>query len=305
MKNIYKIKCSKCGKIFEIECTEKAYENHKYKKFCSLKCANSRIHSKETKDKISNALKGKSHNKKYVMHNNQLVIINKCKICGKEYIANTRSKFCSDTCKHLNNFIPTLVKYFLFDKRCIGTENVFVEIERIRNELYDLYWNQNLNGADIAKIYNYPSCCNITGKIFKYLDIPSRNLSETNILNYLNGKLKPRVSVKYKQGWYKTWNNKEIYLHSSYEFDYANELDEKKINYDVECLRIKYFDTQHNVYRCAIPDFYLIDENMIVEIKSSYTLDIQEMKDKVKAYKDLGYNFKLILNHEEVDLEKI
>jgi len=41
---------------------------------------------------------------------------------------------------------------------------------------------------------------------------------------------------------------------------------------------------------------------MIVEIKSEYTLDIQEMKDKVKAYKELGYNFKLILNNEEVDL---
>ena len=26
------------------------------------------------------------------------------------------------------------------------------------------------------------------------------------------------------------------------------------------------------------------------------------MKDKVKAYKDLGYNFKLILEHKETDL---
>ena len=28
----------------------------------------------------------------------------------------------------------------------------------------------------------------------------------------------------------------------------------------------------------------------------------EAMKDKVKAYKDLGYNFKLVLNHNETDL---
>jgi hypothetical protein len=41
---------------------------------------------------------------------------------------------------------------------------------------------------------------------------------------------------------------------------------------------------------------------MIVEIKSDWTLDIQEMRDKMKAYKDLGYNFKLICNHNEMVL---
>ena len=47
------------------------------------------------------------------------------------------------------------------------------------------------------------------------------------------------------------------------------------------------------------------DLNTIVEIKSNYTLDIQEMKDKVKEYKNLGYNFKLILEHQEVDLNTL
>ena len=62
---------------------------------------------------------------------------------------------------------------------------------------------------------------------------------------------------------------------------------------------IKYFNTNLNEYHCAIPDFYLPETNTIVEIKSNWTLDIQEMKDKVKAYKDLGYNFKLILEHKD------
>ena len=41
---------------------------------------------------------------------------------------------------------------------------------------------------------------------------------------------------------------------------------------------------------------------MIVEIKSSWTLDKQNMIDKMKAYKELGYNFKLICDHKEINL---
>lgn len=41
---------------------------------------------------------------------------------------------------------------------------------------------------------------------------------------------------------------------------------------------------------------------MIIEIKSSWTLDKQNMKDKMKAYKELGYNFKLICDHKEIEI---
>ena len=91
-------------------------------------------------------------------------------------------------------------------------------------------------------------------------------------------------------------------MHSSYELDYAKELDEHQIDYEVEYLRIKYWDSQKQEYRCAIPDFYLIGDNTIVEIKSSWTLDKQNMKDKMKAYKELGYNFKLICDHQEIEI---
>lgn len=297
----YKVKCVKCGKFFEIECAEKDFIKGKYKKCCSSECAHKRIQSEETKRKIGEALRKRQH----IIKDDNILYVHKCKICGKEYANKSRTKFCSEKCKHINNFLPTLIKYFSFNKECLGTCYVFDEIDRIKNELIDLYWNKSLNGNDIAKIYNYPSCCNITGKIFKYLNIPVRSLSETNILNYLNGKLKTTVHPKYKQGWHTAWNGKEVYLHSSYEFDYANELDKNKINYDVECLRLKYFNTEKNSYCCAIPDFYLIDSNTIVEIKSTFTLNVQEMKDKFFAYKKQGYDCKLIVNHQEVNLEDL
>ena len=106
----------------------------------------------------------------------------------------------------------------------------------------------------------------------------------------------------YKDCWHITWNNKEVYLRSSYELDYAKELDKQQIDYEVEFKYIKYWDSQKQEYRCAIPDFYIPKDNMIVEIKSSYTLNKQNMKDKMKAYKELGYNFKLICDHKELKI---
>ena len=106
----------------------------------------------------------------------------------------------------------------------------------------------------------------------------------------------------YKTGFHITWDNKKVWYRSSYELDYAKELDEKKIKYELETLRIWYFDTQKCIDRTAIPDFYLPETNTIVEIKSSYTYDKQNMDDKIKAYKKYGYNFKLILDHKEVSI---
>ena len=44
---------------------------------------------------------------------------------------------------------------------------------------------------------------------------------------------------------------------------------------------------------------YVPSLNMIVEIKSSYTLDLQNIKDKFKAYRKLGFETKLIVDKKE------
>jgi hypothetical protein len=48
-----------------------------------------------------------------------------------------------------------------------------------------------------------------------------------------------------------------------------------------------------------IVDIFIPCENLITEIKSSFTLNMQNMKDKVKAYKEKGYNFKLMLDKQD------
>lgn len=286
----FEVECKKCGKIFFVECTEKEFNRGKYKKCCSVKCSHTRVLSQETKNKISSSLKKDK--------------IITCKVCGKVIVnASKNKKCCSQECKHLSQIIPTLNKYFGLDISSVGTEKVFEEVYKIKVRLTKEYWEDNLTGIELGEKYNYPSPCNITGKIFKYLDIPTRSCKDTVKLNMLNGKITPQTKhLYYKQGWHTTWDNKEVYLRSSYEFDYAKKLDEEHIEYYVEHLRIKYWDSQRSEFRCAIPDFYLPLHNEIVEIKSKWTLDEVEMKDKIQEYKKLGYNVKVICDNKEMIL---
>ena len=278
--------CSVCARSYSTKFVSK---DKKKKAFCKVcgKEIEINLHSDSTNVKCEEC-------KKYIKRI--------CKVCGREY--NKHDGCSNDFChKHNLQQLRTLIKYFGFDKLKLGTIEVELEFNRIRNILYDMYWNKKMSGQDIAKYFNYPSAANITGKIFKYLNIPCRSFKDCSINAWLQGNNCVSDSTNnYKCGWHTAWNNKEVYLRSSYEFDYANILDKQQIEYDVECLHIKYLSTKDNEYHCAIPDFYLKDTNTIIEIKSNYTLDIQNMKDKFKAYKEQGYNCKLILEHEEIDL---
>ena len=141
--------------------------------------------------------------------------------------------------------------------------------------------------------------------IIKAFKIPHRSFSAAATNAYLQGKGMQEVYNQYKTEHHLTWEGNTVFLRSSYESDYANILDQKHIKYEVEKIRIKYLSTQTNNYQCAIPDFYLPETNELVEIKSCYTLDVQNMLDKFKAYKAYGYVPKLILEHQEVDLYEI
>jgi hypothetical protein len=101
-------------------------------------------------------------------------------------------------------------------------------------------------------------------------------------------------------GWHTTWDGKRFYYRSNYELDYMTQLDEQKVPYEVESLRIKYWNTKEQRFRHAIPDIFIPSTNTIIEIKSKNTLDQQEMEDKKKAYFSLGYSFKLILDRREI-----
>ena len=234
--------------------------------------------------------------------------MNKCKFCGKEFdpIQSKSKSYCCR--KHLvicSYKLKTLIKYFGFDESLIGTIHAIEEYERIRQMLYNLYWVEHKSSREIAEMFNYNSHIeNITNKVFKMLDIPKKTVSQAVKENYLHGQI-PSTSNIYVHGYHTTWNNKKVFLRSSYEFEYAKILDEQNIDYDVESLRIEYYDSINKENKIAIPDFYIPSTNTIVEIKSNYTLNVQNMLDKKLAYENAGYKFKLILEHKETNLSNI
>ena len=224
-------------------------------------------------------------------------------MCGSIENNNQYKEISKHTKKWFNKLIP-----FGFNINTLGTKNIINEYFKCKQLLYNEYVLNRLSPKDIYIKYNCQTHINNFESLlhmFKEWNFNIRGHSEAVKDCFLRNKLTPPKSsdkYQYKCGWHTTWNNKEIYYRSSYELDYAKELDKQQIDYEVESLRIKYFDTQLNEYRCAIPDFFIRDRNMIVEIKSSYTIDVQNMKDKFKSYKELGYDTKLILDHKETDI---
>ncbi|MFA5150720.1 MAG: hypothetical protein WC433_07475 [Candidatus Omnitrophota bacterium] len=219
-----------------------------------------------------------------------------CKVCGQ--LICIRKDICN---KRL--LIPALIKYFGLDKTKLGTIKIYEEFDRIKNMLIEDYYDKELSTVEMAEKYNHNHCGNFN-KILDSLGIKKRNLSEAITNAFLHNRIFSHtwISLTYKNGWHETWNGKQVFYRSSYELDYCNELDEKHINYEMEKLRILYWDSQLLKQRIAIPDFYLPDTNEIIEIKSDYTYNEINMKDKLKSYKEHGYKFKLVLEHKEINI---
>lgn len=168
------------------------------------------------------------------------------------------------------------------------------------------YWDKELSLLDLVEKYNYlPNNVRNFSKILNSLKISRRSLSKSQNIAILQHKnLTPEnfINNQYKHGWHIDWEDKKHFYRSSYELDYYKILDEQKISYETEKLRILYWDSQKIKQRIAIPDVYIQSQNLIIEIKSSYTYNKQNMQDRVKSFKEHGYDFKLILDHKEIEI---
>jgi hypothetical protein len=259
-KRTKQMNCSGCGKKILVDI--RAGQNVKCKK--------------------CNELRRKKYSSRYIIKNDKLI----CKYCGQEKCLRP------DVCRK-HQIFPTLINYFGFDKTKIGTIKIYEEFDRIKNKIIEDYWNKKLSTLDLSKKYMYSS--NNIRHFLKEMNISLRNLSSSIRNAVLNGKNISHGINQYKCGWHTTWDNKQVFYRSSYELNYAEELDKQKIEYEMEKLRILYWDTQKQIQRVAISDFYIPSQNKIIEIKSPYTLNEQNMKDKEKAYKEHGYKFELIV----------
>lgn len=249
-------------------------------RFCSKKCAkgfSTKAKRKEINEKVSRKLKKEKHTF--------------CNSCGIEI--GGRKRICQD-CHNFHQYKQ------LFLKLKITDNNIKIANVKALTLLKKEYFENNLTLGEIRDKYKIQY--NTVFFYFRKNGIRLRNFGEAGSLAYLLGKISPQSNGCFKREWHETWDGKTVYLRSSYESNYAKELDDYKIKYEIETIRINYFDTIKQKNRTAIIDFYLPDLNMLVEIKSNWTLELQNMKDKFKEYKKLGYKTKLIVDGKELKI---
>lgn len=171
------------------------------------------------------------------------------------------------------------------------------EFLKIQSMLYNEYHIKCESMLTLMKKFNIPSSRTMD-IIFRLFDIEARSLSESGKNAIYNDRNAIPSNTTFKIIFHTAWFGETFCLRSSYEEAYAKQLDDAKTRYYVENFRIKYFHSEQNRYRIAVPDFYLPDSNTIVEVKSSYWLNEPEMRDKKLAYNNLGFKFILNLEHQ-------
>lgn len=263
-----------------LQCGKKIDDRHK---FCSSSCAakynNKRRTRKPWTEEQRRAIRKKKES--YIKNCG-------CKYCGKE----TKGTVCSD-CK-------TYINPGLYKKLNLTEGPLLERYEEAFKILYEEYFHNRLSVWDIYQKYGI---CFVTLKnLFRRHRINLRTEREGLLYAVEAGKLSPKAFPQFKTGWHTTWQGSKVFYRSSYELEYAQQLDFQRIPYEMESQRIRYFDTQQQKERIAIPDFYLPNTGELIEIKSSYTYNEQNMKDKFKAYIEHGFKPSLILEKEKQSL---
>jgi hypothetical protein len=283
------MKCKNCN---ENEATK--YSKYTNGEFCSKKCSkgfSTKVKRIEINEKLSKYSIGmKIIKDDSVKGFSRIKVVKYCISCGIDI------KGRQIRCDDCSNFY----KYEkLFQKLNVYDRNIKIANDKCLKILKEEYFKNELSLLELRKKYNIQ--LNTLHFYLKKNGITLRTLNESQTLSYELGKSIPHTECqKYISGWHTTWDDRQVYLRSSYEFKYAKQLDDYKIKYDVEKVRIKYFDTLEQRERISIVDFYLIELNMLVEIKSSYSLNLQNMKDRFKVYKEKGYKTKLIVDFKEI-----
>lgn len=259
-------------------CNKKHNGDYGSGRFCSMGCSKS-YSTKENRSEINEKIRK-------TLISKESFKIKKCASCC-DVIKRGKKKYCGD-CKTFSGYLVMFEKLGVCGLSLKESNVKSLEILKklYFDDEYSLPMIKNKYGIQLNTIYNF----------FNKNGISLRDNADAGFIAYKNNRLSPGTQSVYKSGWYTTWDGKSVYLRSSYEYNYAEYLDDNKIYYDVEKIRIEYFDSTKNKKRIAIPDFHLIESNTIVEIKSTYTLNIKRMDDKISKYKEHGYNVILVVD---------
>ena len=157
----------------------------------------------------------------------------RCLQCGKE-IPEGRN-FCSSSCSaNYNNVRRQIKTWTNYMYRC--AKSLGVEVQDVPETLRTFYWSRNYSVFEFWYKFQIPFW--ILQKIFKANAIPFRDSVESQKIALEEGRKTLQADqIHYKTGHHVSWEGLEFFYRSSYELEYAKQLDEQKIPYRVENLR--------------------------------------------------------------------
>lgn len=285
----YVFSCKRCDNQYKVIMTQNDFKKGKYKKYCSRSCANVRNHSKETKQKISNSInkyfQDNNKSKKYKNTKKEKREKKKyyCKSCG--VLLNNKRKYCKQCSPFTQNVS-------LFEKLNISNDNLKIASKEAFDILKQQYFD---NKQSLSKIKDkYGIMYNTVYNFFKKFNINLRNNKESSLLCWKNGQLNGNNAMNgFNSQCHKTWNNNQVFLRSSYQIKVAQFLDDQKIEYQVQKIKLQYKYKEN--YHTYISDFYLPKSNLIIQTKCGYFIKKdKKLNDKIKSVKQNGYKFLLI-----------
>ena len=112
------------------------------------------------------------------------------------------------------------------------------------------------------------------------------------------GRVKP--NLKGFKTPYTKRDGESIILRSKWEAEVAQLLDRLNIPWQYEPFYVKYFNTEKRLMSNTLPDFYLPDQNLIIEVKGA-SIDLPKTKDKIRWLHKQGYNV-ILLGRKEIKL---
>ncbi len=155
----YKFKCKKCNKLYTLKLTKNNIKKQQYRNHCTIKCANGRNHTIQTRNKISES--AKKNNVKFLNMRDK----RKCYCCKEIFrvISSSKQKTCKKA-KCISKFLSDNSK----NKKCGGqTSRKTFYYNNINGEKFCLHSSYELM---LAKDLNKNNILWIRPKPFKWID---------------------------------------------------------------------------------------------------------------------------------------
>lgn len=186
-----------------------------------------------------------------------------------------------------------------YRKRCSSYWRSKEHSEECRTRMTEYHKSGKINGELISKgIMSNPESRkarsdrmkSISNKLWSTDEY--RNMKSRQAYEQLDRELKSGTRYSKSQCYTKSGR----LVRSSYEKVVAEYLDDNKIEYSYESLRVPYnYGDRDRIY---IPDFYIPSKNLVIEVKAHYQLKYDIVQVKRSATELLGYNYIFITENE-------